>query len=205
MHVLIQERRSLVREGIASILAVDDGLVIAGCAVDDEELLAMAATRTVDVVVLELHSEDWDVSSLVAQLGDLRPGIRTVAMHHGRRSDEARHAKKVGVAAQVSYGAGRRALVAAVRGGKSHPSPVLERRTLPSREVLTAREREVLRHIAAGLTTAESALLLDVSPKTVDNHKQRIFGKLGVRNQAHAVALAHRMGIFRGQAMRRSG
>jgi DNA-binding CsgD family transcriptional regulator len=35
-----------------------------------------------------------------------------------------------------------------------------------------------------------------VSPKTVDNHKQRIFSKLGVQNQAHAVALAHRIGLL---------
>jgi DNA-binding CsgD family transcriptional regulator len=54
----------------------------------------------------------------------------------------------------------------------------------------------VLRQIASGLTTQQSAAVLHVSPKTVDNHKQRIFAKLRVQNQAHAVAVAHRAGIL---------
>ena len=57
----------------------------------------------------------------------------------------------------------------------------------------------MLRHISAGLTTQQSAQLLEVSPKTVDNHKQRMFAKLQVQNQAHAVAVAHRAGILRPQ------
>ena len=46
------------------------------------------------------------------------------------------------------------------------------------------------------MTAADCAAALHVSPKTVDNHKQRIFSKLGVQNQAHAVALAHRIGLL---------
>jgi DNA-binding CsgD family transcriptional regulator len=65
--------------------------------------------------------------------------------------------------------------------------------------VLTKREQEVLRHVAAGLTTQESARVLLVSPKTVDNHKQRIFNKLDVQSQAHAVAVAYRIGILSAQ------
>ncbi len=60
---------------------------------------------------------------------------------------------------------------------------------------LTARQVEVLRLVGAGLTTREISEHLEISPKTVENHKQRIFERLGVRNQAHAVAVAMRAGL----------
>jgi DNA-binding CsgD family transcriptional regulator len=59
-------------------------------------------------------------------------------------------------------------------------------------EVLTAREREVLSLIAKGLAGKQTASLLGISPKTVEQHKTRIYGKLGVANQAEAVAVAGR-------------
>lgn len=57
---------------------------------------------------------------------------------------------------------------------------------------LTAREREVLTLVAKGFAGKQVASLLGISPKTVEQHKTRIFGKLGVANQAAAVAVAGR-------------
>jgi len=57
---------------------------------------------------------------------------------------------------------------------------------------LTARERDVLRLIAKGLAGKQMASLLGISPKTVEQHKTRIYTKLGVANQAEAVAVAGR-------------
>ncbi len=54
---------------------------------------------------------------------------------------------------------------------------------------LTARERVVLGGIADGLRLEEIATVMGISPKSVENHKQRIFAKLGVQSQAHAVAV----------------
>lgn len=59
-----------------------------------------------------------------------------------------------------------------------------------SRDPLTRREREVLGGIAAGLRSDGVADRLSITPKSVENHKQRIFAKLGVQSQTHAVAVA---------------
>ncbi|HEX5937021.1 MAG TPA: response regulator transcription factor [Actinomycetota bacterium] len=59
---------------------------------------------------------------------------------------------------------------------------------------LSTREREVLHLIAKGLAAKQMATLLGISPKTVEQHKTRIYGKLGVANQAEAVAVASRSG-----------
>ena len=62
--------------------------------------------------------------------------------------------------------------------------------------ILSAREQEVLRLVAKGLTSKAIAKQLVLSPKTVDHHLSSILNKLGVENRAHAVATAVRDGLF---------
>ncbi len=60
------------------------------------------------------------------------------------------------------------------------------------RSTLTPRELEILTRLAEGLTQTEIAARLEISPKTVATHIERILGKLGVRSRAQAVAIAFR-------------
>jgi DNA-binding CsgD family transcriptional regulator len=62
--------------------------------------------------------------------------------------------------------------------------------------VLTRRERDVLRALASGGGSREIAERLDISAKTVENHKSNIYAKLGVQSQAQAVAVAVRQGLI---------
>jgi DNA-binding NarL/FixJ family response regulator len=68
--------------------------------------------------------------------------------------------------------------------------------TASPRTELTARELEVLVAMAEGLATKAIATRLDVAMKTVENHKARVFSKLGARNHAHAVSLAIAQGLI---------
>ena len=63
--------------------------------------------------------------------------------------------------------------------------------------MLTPRELTILNLVGAGFTSREISSQLTISHKTVENHKQRIFAKLGVQNQAHAVSVAMRLGLMR--------
>lgn len=65
-----------------------------------------------------------------------------------------------------------------------------------TRPVLTPRQLDVVRLIGRGLTSHEIATELGVRPKTVENYKQRVFVRLGVQNQAHAVARCARLGLM---------
>ena len=71
------------------------------------------------------------------------------------------------------------------------PAPIPD-----SPQHLTAREREVLVHMASGMTNQEIARALFMSPKTVMHHTGRIYAKLGVRGRAEAVGLAARHGLL---------
>jgi len=73
------------------------------------------------------------------------------------------------------------------------------RSSSPPSRVLTQREAEILHCIAAGLSANEVSEQLGISRKTVEGHKRRIFTKLHVQNQAHAVAIATRSGLLERQ------
>jgi DNA-binding NarL/FixJ family response regulator len=87
-------------------------------------------------------------------------------------------------------------LLARVRSALRHsPAPSNGSQAGPAAETLTSREREVLTLLARGLTQAQIADQLFISPKTVGGHIQRILEKLGVHSRAQAVALAHEQGL----------
>jgi two-component system, NarL family, nitrate/nitrite response regulator NarL len=81
----------------------------------------------------------------------------------------------------------------ALRHSSVRPSPGVNGD--PAAENLTNREREVLKLLARGMTQAQIAADLVISPKTVAGHIQRILTKLGVHSRAQAVALAHQFGL----------
>ena len=66
----------------------------------------------------------------------------------------------------------------------------------PAHQRLTAREREILTLVADGLTNAEIAAELQLSPNTVKEHASSMFRKLGARNRADAIVRAQRLGVL---------
>jgi DNA-binding NarL/FixJ family response regulator len=92
-------------------------------------------------------------------------------------------------------------LLARIRSSLRHSEPVSRAAgdsSTPAIASLTAREREVLKLLACGLTQSEIACKLVISPKTVGTHIQRILGKLGVHSRAQAVVFAHEQGLAQG-------
>lgn len=89
-------------------------------------------------------------------------------------------------------------LVTAVRGGR--PPERADRLSLgdasASSPRLTPREVQIMQGVADGLVTEQVAMSLGITRKSVENHKQRIFAKLGVQSQAHAVAVSIDAGLL---------
>jgi DNA-binding NarL/FixJ family response regulator len=71
--------------------------------------------------------------------------------------------------------------------------------TSPTRGLLTCRELDVLRQLSHGRRSSQVGAQLGVSARTVENHKRRIFAKLGVHSETQAVAEAIRLGLLRGR------
>lgn len=197
-RTIIHEERQLIRTGLAGLLGDDPRIAVVGATATWPELVERSIELRPDAVVVGLGGGDA-IHDAIRHVTMAVPGVRVVALHAGTDAAGPPRAGAPLVHSLVPYRAGTASIVAGVLG-----EPVLvldepelvERPAMPVRGRLTPRELEVLRCLSQGTTAAECAAVLDVSRKTVDAHKQRIFAKLHVQNQAHAVALALRLGLL---------
>ncbi len=197
--IAIQDRQRLFREGLEMVLGGEPDLSVVCTASTAGELVNGTAQQPLDLILLELDAPDWDPCRLVAALCKRHPGLAVVGTVAGSEARATARAYQAGVRSVFARDAGVRSLLQTIR---SLPSPA--RATASNRVVnlderrplLSPREVEVLGVIGTGATTRSVAEVMGISPKTVENHKQRIFSKLGVQNQAHAVAVALRQGLL---------
>jgi DNA-binding NarL/FixJ family response regulator len=169
-----------------------------GNAATPAELIALCAEMRPDAVLLEIDAQAWDAPRLAAALRKRQRTLRCVGVHDAMHPESARRAFQAGIRATIPYSSGADAIIAALRGGPiaAPVTTIAELRPSTNEATLTPRETEIIRLIAAGMITREISEALDVTVKTVENHKQRIFRKLDVQNQAHAVSIAIRRGML---------
>ena len=164
-RVVVVHPRPMVGEGIAAGLARHPPIVPVGVATSAAAGQALA--ERADAVVV-----DQALPGGTELAGRLREsGVRVVVVGRGNGDREATH-----VPVDAPLSALAEALVPRPSG------------TATARARLTSREWEVLRLVAGGLAGKQVARRLGISPKTVEQHKTRIYAKLGVRNQTAAVA-----------------
>ena len=200
IRTAVQDRRRFVREGLSMVLRDEPDLDVVGAAADAAGLVELCRKERPDAVVLELDADGWDAPRLAAALRRQQRTLRIVGTYQSLPVELAHRAVKAGVRAAIAHPTGCDGVVAALRAHDrlplvSHLVRPPERRDAAGTS-LTPREVEVLTLIAHGHTAAETAELLGISPKTVENRKQGIFAKLDVQNQAHAVAVALRTGLL---------
>jgi DNA-binding CsgD family transcriptional regulator len=162
---------------------------VAGCMASTRDLGNVVGP--VDVVVVHVGT----ASSALA-LGELcSGGARVVGVHDTLSPGEVGAALAGGVATMVDTSAAPAVFLAAVAGTQAGTRLRWSPPTIGPMP-LTVRERSVLALVAAGRTSFDVAAELGITTRTVEAHKKRIFERLGVQNQAHAVAVAVRAGLL---------
>ena len=194
----VQHADRFIRTGLSYVLDREPDIDVVGQAATPAELITVCAETRPDAVLLEIDADAWDAPRLAAALRKRQRTLRCVGVHDAMHPESARRAYQAGIRATVPYSSGANAIIAALRGGPvSAPVTTMTATRVQSSEpTLTNRETEILSLIATGMITREIAVALDVTVKTVENHKQRIFRKLDVQNQAHAVSIAIRRGML---------
>lgn len=168
--VLVAHREQMVAEGLAAALARYPGIgaiTVTTTAADAEE-----QGERVHAVALDEHLPGAELAALCLR----RNGVRVVTL--GEESEE--EDLRVPMRASVAHLA--EALVPGIAWTK------------PAITTLSPRERQVLSLVARGLAGKQVARHLGISPKTVEQHKTRIYSKLGVPNQTAAVSFAFSSG-----------
>jgi len=218
IRVLIADDQELVRTGFRVILSAEPDLDVVGEARDGREAVEAVRTLAPDVALMDIRMPNLDgieATRRVAALGATRVLILTTF----DLDEYVYEALRAGASGFLLKDAGADELLHAVRvvaAGEALLSPSITRRLIedyarrppPSEQPaalgdLTARELEVLRLVAGGLSNAAVARELVVSDATVKTHVARIFAKCDLHDRAQAVVLAYESGLV--QPGERSG
>jgi DNA-binding NarL/FixJ family response regulator len=199
--VLVDDHR-VVTHSLKAYLESFPDLRVVGIAPTGEELLDRLDEWRPDVVLQDLLMPGGiDGIETTRRLVQRHPDIRVVALTASM--DEARMmgVLRAGAVGYVRKDAQPETLLAAVRAvarGKTYIDPAISRQMLQaagSADVLTARETEVLRRVALGLSNKDIAASLGVGEETVKTHVTHVLSKLQVENRAQAIVQALKRGL----------
>ena len=208
IRVLLADDHSLVRAGIRSLLGAMTEVQVVGEAASGEEALELAAREHPDVVLMDIAMKGITGLEAAARMRDTHPAVRVVilSMHSGE--EYVLQALRAGAAGYLLKDAATGELELALRSvmrGESWLSPAVSRQVVEgyvqrsgaeaAPDVLTARQREVLRLVAGGKSTKEIAFFLNLSVKTVETHRAQIMERLGIRDVPGLVRYALRTGL----------
>jgi DNA-binding NarL/FixJ family response regulator len=214
VRVLVADAEPVIRAGLAAILAHEPDLIVCAEAATGEEAVTLTGRLRPDVVLLDLDLPVHGGVEATRQVGDVdsSAGVIVLAPHDGDIRLFA--ALRAGARGFVVRNTQAEDLVDAVRtvsGGEAYLTPRATRRVVAEflnqpqppmpgtkdLDELTAREREVMALLAAGLRNDEIAARFVISPATVKTHISSALRKLNVRDRAQLVALAYRTGLVR--------
>lgn len=218
--VLVVDDQPLVRAGIAMILDAEPDLTVVGEAADGRSAIQQTAALRPDVVLMDVRMPGMDGLDATRRLttdgsADDPDRLTRVIILTTYHVDEAVYAAlRAGASGFVLKDAAPDELVAAIHAvadGDAWLDPPVARRLLadfaarPDQPIpppialqdLTAREREVLVLLAHGLSSQDIAAQLFIGGATVKTHLARMLIKLGLRDRAHAVAVAYQTGLVK--------
>jgi DNA-binding NarL/FixJ family response regulator len=214
IRVLICDDQALVRGGFRAILGTTPEIEVVGEAENGTEAVALAERRRPDVILMDIRMPVLDGVEATRQLAAKGSPARILVLTTFDLDEYVHAAIRAGASGFLLKDVTPAQLVHAIRvvaAGDALLAPSVTRRllerfatTLPvgdhSSEALaqlTAREAEVLRLLAAGLSNAEIATELVVSEATVKTHVSSMLRKLGLRDRVQAVILAYETGLVR--------
>ncbi|MCC6766296.1 MAG: response regulator transcription factor [Deltaproteobacteria bacterium] len=199
IRIAISDSRTLVREGLKALLQLQAGVVVAAEISDGADVLPRLTNAPCDVLLL-----DRGMPLGNTDIRELSEGIRVLVLcSDGDDPGDALNALRSGARGVVFHESSVAALIEAIRtvaAGRVWMPSELQARVAdllheepPAR--LTAREREITKHVANGLRNAEIARLLFISEQTVKTHLGRIFRKVSVRDRIGLTLYALRCGL----------
>ena len=206
IRVLVVDDHPIVRSGLVAVLEDEPEFAVAGAAGAAGEALALAARERPDVILLDLEMPGGSGVDAIPRLAAVSPQSRILVFTAYDTDEHVLGAIKAGAAGYLLKGASAEEIGRAIRtvhAGGSHLEPrvaakVLQEMTAPRRaaDVLSERERTVLRLVAEGQSSKQIARSLSITERTVKFHVGSIMNKLGADNRAQAVALAVQRGLL---------
>ena len=197
---LVDDHRVVSRSLKAYLESFPDFEVV-GIAAGGEELLQHLSAWRPQIVLLDLLMPGgWDGIETTRRILERAPDVRVIALTASLDEPRMMGVLRAGAAGYIRKDAEPETLLAAVRTvarGRTYIDPAVARQALDAapREELTARETEVLRRLAQGLSNKEIAEALKISEETVKTHVSNVLAKLEAENRAQAIVQALKRGL----------
>lgn len=211
IRVVLADDEMMVRAGIRAILAASPDIEVIAEAGDGHEAVDLVLRHRPDVVLLDIRMPRLDGLEAAAQLRELAPDTAVVILTTFSEDAYIAAALSSGVSGFLLKSGNPRELhagIEAVAEGAAYLSPRIAQRVLALGDFsakrtaaqariadLTAREREVLALVGAGLSNAEIAARIHVVEGTVKAYVSTVLGKLGRKNRVQAAILAYEAGL----------
>ncbi|OIR07302.1 transcriptional regulatory protein DegU [mine drainage metagenome] len=211
LRVFIVDDHQIVRDGLKLILRDEPDFEVAGEAANGQSALDQIAEVHPDIVTTDIEMPGIDGIALARQIKARAPHVKILILSAHSDTQYVREALKAGVAGFLLKLNASRDFVQAIRTvmeGQTYLCPEVS--TVVVREYqrhvqmpaaappagpLSDREREILKCIADGRTTKETALTLSLSTKTIEAHRLNIMAKLKINSIAELTKYAIREGI----------
>jgi DNA-binding NarL/FixJ family response regulator len=215
VRVMIADDQALVRAGFRMILDAEDDLEVVGEATDGREAVEMARRLKPDVVLMDIRMPELDgieATRRVVDPANGEPPVRVLMLTTFDLNEYVYEALRAGASGFLLKDVPPEQLAAGIRvvaDGEALLAPSITKRLIqefaevapampeppPGLDELTARELEVFKLVARGLSNAEIAAELIVGETTVKTHVARMLMKLGLRDRVQAVVLAYESGL----------
>jgi DNA-binding NarL/FixJ family response regulator len=212
--LVIIDDHPLFREGLKTIVAREHGFEVAGEAGTAREGLRLASKIRPDLILVDISLPDQSGIELTREIRHLLPETRIMIVSMHSKIDYIAEAFRAGAVGYMTKESASERLLQALRcvskgehfldSSVSHQ--VVQRlKEFPEKGTkitdaaygsLTPREQEVMRLLAEGLSPKEVAEKLFISPKTAENHRCSIMGKLGISNTHELIRYATRLGLI---------
>ncbi|WP_172381930.1 response regulator transcription factor [Streptomyces sp. MNP-20] len=213
VRVVVVDDQAVVRAGFAAVIDAEPDLTVTGQAADGAEAVELARAHRPDVALMDIRMPGMDGLTATRLLTALDPPVRVLVLTTFRRDEYVFAALRGGASGFLLKDCEPQDLVDAIRtvaSGEALLAPAVTRRLIDAfaggavlarprpdgrLDALTARETEVLRAVAAGLSNPEIAQALGIGRSTVKTHVNAILAKLSLRDRAQAIILAYEVGL----------
>jgi len=216
IKVLLVDDEGLVRSGFRALLDAEEGIEVVGEAADGAEAVERARATRPDVVLMDIRMPKLDGIQATRQIAATRglQHVRVLILTTYDTDAYVFEGLQAGASGFLLKDAGPTELLQAIRvvaAGDSLLAPRITRRLISQftaqrtaseaaeerLAVLTEREREVLALVGKGMNNDEIGAELFLSPATARTHVSRALAKLGARDRAQLVVIAHQTGLVR--------
>ncbi len=196
IRLLLVDDHPLVRDGLKARLAGEADIQIVGEADDAAQALASLASQAPSLVLMDIGMKDVNGIELTAMMLQRAPALAVLMLSMYDSVEYAQRALQAGARGYVLKDSPSAEILSALRSvaaGGTYLSPSIAQRlfrTPVPRNLLSAREQDILACLAQGLASKQIARTLDLSVRTVEAHRQSIRRKLDLETQADLIRYA---------------